>query len=341
MTSAERIFAALEGRAPDRVPAMELAVDEKVMRKLGFVDYFEMVDGLDLDAVIVNQATDPHGVVEWTDRGKKIFRDMWGVVKRMTEEFLPYPLEGPIKSPEDLSHYAPPDPKDNPLLKAIPGVVRRYKGRRAIVLSGRAVFADSWYLRGLENLLMDYITDPDLVRRIGRMVMDYNKELHRLAIRAGVDVIVLGDDYAHKTGPIMSPAHFREFILPGLREVVANIKREGAYCIKHTDGNIWEIIEPIVETGIDGLGPLEPMAGMDLGEVKKRFGDRICVVGNVDVDLLSRGSVDEVRRATRDLIERVSPGGGHILSSGNSISSSVHPENFRAMLETAREFGTY
>lgn len=124
------------------------------------------------------------------------------------------------------------------------------------------------------------------------MVVEYNRELHRLAIAEGADLIVLGDDYAHKTGTIMSPAHFREFVLPGLAEVVQNIKSHGAYCVKHTDGNIWAILDDIVNTGIDGLGPLEP-------------------------------------------------GGGHILSSGNSITSAVQPENFRAMVETAHEHGRY
>jgi uroporphyrinogen decarboxylase len=70
-------------------------------------------------------------------------------------------------------------------------------------------------------------------------------------------------------------------------------------------------------------------------------GDRVCVVGNLDVDLLCRGSAEQVRQSTRDLIHRVSPGGGHILSSGNSITSAVQPENFRVMVETAREFGRY
>jgi uroporphyrinogen decarboxylase len=80
---------------------------------------------------------------------------------------------------------------------------------------------------------------------------------------------------------------------------------------------------------------------MDLAEVKRRFGDRLCVVGNVDVDLLSRGSETDVRKVVASLTSEVSPGGGYILSSCNTISSSVRPENYRAMLETARELGVY
>ena len=137
----------------------------------------------------------------------------------------------------------------------------------------------------------------------------------------------------------MSPEHFRRFVLPSLRKAVASVKALGAACIKHTDGNIWPIIDDIVETGVDALGPLEPGAGMILSEVKRRFGDRVAVVGNVDVDLLSRGSPEEVVAAVSSLIRDVSAGGGHILSSGNTIAASVRPENYRAMVETARSQG--
>ena len=99
-------------------------------------------------------------------------------------------------------------------------------------------------------------------------------------------------------------------------------------------------MDDIVATGIDGTGPLEPGADMDLAEVKRRY-PNLTVMGNVDVDLLSRVTEEEVRAATLDLIRRVSPSGRHILSSGNSISSSVKPENLKMMVETAREHGAY
>ena len=154
----------------------------------------------------------------------------------------------------------------------------------------------------------------------------------------GVDCIVLGDDYAHKKGPLIAPQLFREHIAPSLTRIVGNIKAHGAYCVKHTDGNIWEIVDDIVAAGIDALGPLEPAAEMDLSKVKDRYGDAVCVVGNVDVDLLSRGNPQQVEAVTRALMEGVSSRGGHILSSGNSITSSVRPENFMAMIRAGRSY---
>lgn len=334
MTPKDRIFTALEGGRPDRLPIMEMAIDWKVMRGLGYSNYFAMIDGLDLDAVAVNQALYLLGFRRWTTKVVKTYTDEWGVKRRFTEELLPFPVAHPVRTLDDLESFRPPDPAKSPLLKAI-RLTKKRCPNRAIVMLSRAVFAASWYLIGLENLLVSYITDPSFARAVARMTIDYHKQLCELAVHAGVDVVILTDDYAHKTGTLMSPHQFEEFVLPGFIEVVTAVKNAGGYCVKHTDGNIWEILEPIAESGIDGLGPLEPAAGMDLMEVRKRTG-KLCLVGNIDVDLLSRGGTEDVIGETKKLIQTVSIDGGHILSSGNTITSSVSPKNFKTMIETAR-----
>jgi uroporphyrinogen decarboxylase len=136
----------------------------------------------------------------------------------------------------------------------------------------------------------------------------------------------------------MSPRHFREFILPGLARCVDAAHAAGAYVVKHSDGNIMQVLDMIVETGIDALNPLEPAAGMDIGLLKERYGKRIALIGNIDCGyVLSQAPVEAVRRVTRETIRKAAPGGGFCLSSSNSIHSSVRPENYMAMIETWRE----
>ncbi len=341
MNSKQRIVSALERKEPDRIPIMELSIHPNTIFSIcRNGSYFDFVEQADLDAVVISQVSDP-GSIKWIDKEKGIFQDHWGVIKRFTGEDTPYPLKGPIKSERDLRSYTPPDPHDESILSDLPSIIERFKNRKAIMCIGPTIFANSFYLRGMENLLMDYILRPHLAKNLAQMSMEYYLEFHKRLIRAGVDVIVLGDDYAYKTGPLMSPSQFKEFVYPYLKKIVANIHKQGAYCIKHTDGNIWQIIDMIVDTDIDGIGPLEPAAGMDLGKVKKKYGHRVCVIGNIDLGLLSRATIDEVIEETKRCIMRVSPGGGHILSSGNSISSSVKPENFIAMIKTAKIYGKY
>jgi len=146
----------------------------------------------------------------------------------------------------------------------------------------------------------------------------------------------------HNFAPLMSPAHFAEFIAPRLRRMVEVVHEEGALCIKHTDGNLWPILEMIVDAGPDAINPLEPVAGMDIGQVKKQYGARACLVGNIDCgELLSHGTVEQVEEAVRQCIAAAAPGGGFMLSSSNSIHSSVRPENYLAMVRAGQRYGKY
>jgi uroporphyrinogen decarboxylase len=141
---------------------------------------------------------------------------------------------------------------------------------------------------------------------------------------------------------MMSPAHFDEFIQPYLAEIVKVTHDAGAPFVKHTDGNIWPIFDSMIEAGIDAIDPLEPIAHMDIGEVKEAYGDRVALCGNVDCgELLSRGTPEQVVEAVKETIAKASPGGGHILASSNSIHPAVRPQNYRAMIDTALQFGQY
>jgi uroporphyrinogen decarboxylase len=120
------------------------------------------------------------------------------------------------------------------------------------------------------------------------------------------------------------------------------IHEEGALCVKHTDGNIYSIMQDIANTGADGLNPIEPVAGMDLATTKRLVGDRMALVGNVDcAHLLPHGTVEQVWETVRQCIADAAPGGGFLLSSSNSIHSSVNPKNLVAMVEACLAMGKY
>jgi uroporphyrinogen decarboxylase len=140
----------------------------------------------------------------------------------------------------------------------------------------------------------------------------------------------------------MSVKQFEAFVLPYLKRVVQTAKRLGVPFIKHTDGNLWLIIDMIVDSGIDALDPIEPIAGMDIGKVKRKYGGRIAVIGNVDCSyVLPLGSEKEVEDAVKETIAKASPGGGHVMASSNSIHPAVKPSNYMLMIELAKKYGTY
>lgn len=356
MNSFDRFMTALLRRGePDRVPVWELIVNEPTLSAVGARSLEDLAEMDHLDGITIFEdmgmqllGSNQESEVVWRGRTivqgtQQIVRDEWGIIWGITEFGIPYPIEGPISDREDLKNYTPPDPDASHRLRSLREAVKRFKGRKAIVFLTHDGFEFPHYLRGgMENLLMDYVDDPELAHALAEMVIDYKIRLMRRAIREGADAVVSGDDYATTRGPIMSPAHFRSFVLPYLKRSIDAAHEMGVPFIKHTDGNIWTLMDMMVDAGIDAIDPIEPLAGMDIGEVKARYGDRIAVIGNVDCTIvLTRGTPQEVEEAVKETIAKASPGGGHILASSNSIHPAVKPENYITMVATAQKFGVY
>ena len=333
MNSRERVFRALSGETPARVPLVEFVIDEKVRRAAmpAARDTADFMDRAGYDCVGCGARFER--VEEHADG---TYVDEWGVRYLSGPEAVAHPLEGPIRTTEEARSWIPPDPGAPHRLAALRDLVARYRGRRAICFHHRAAFMWSAYLTGLDRLLLDFLADPSFAEYVLDKVLDVNMQIVRLAVRAGAEVIILGDDYAHNHGPMMSPAAFDRFLAPRLRRMIEAVHEEGAFCIKHSDGNIYPILDAIAATGPDGLNPIEPAAGMSLAETRRRVGPELCLVGNIDCGtLLCSGTPEEVRAAVRQAVAEGSAGGPFMLSSSNSIHSSVRPENLLAMVDEA------
>jgi len=337
MNSVQRVFAALDLEQPDRVPTFDFVIDHKVIEAIcPGSSYHDFVERFDLDAVVT--LPDYTRVEIDTD----VYRDEWGVVKKVTGEETACPIATVIKCEKDIQSYTPPDPLADHRLVSLKKAVARFKGKKAIVINLHDVFSIPRYLRGYSEILMDFVLNPRIVRALVDLSVDYNIELARRASAIGAEIVVTSDDIASNHGLVMSPAHFREFLLPGMKRVFKAFREAGLYVIKHTDGNITPILDMLIDAGIDAINPIDPVAGMDIGEVKKRYSNKVCLMGNVDcAGVLVYGSQQEVVEAVKDCIKRASPGGGHIISSSNSIHSGVKPENYSTMLEAIQQYGGY
>jgi uroporphyrinogen decarboxylase len=193
-----------------------------------------------------------------------------------------------------------------------------------------------------DTFLIKMIEEPEIIKTLIKMSVDINLKMAEQAAKRGVKVIYTGDDFAYKSGPIMSPVQFRDIFYPELKRVVSGFKELGLYVIKHTDGNLMPIIDMIIDSGFDCLDPIDPIAGMDLKQMKSEYGKKICLKGNVDCsDTLSFKSVSETIEETKRCLEIGMPDGGYILSSSNSIHSAVKPENYKALIDTVKQYGKY
>jgi uroporphyrinogen decarboxylase len=337
LTSAERVMRVLRREEPDRVPHFEWIIDRKVREAICpgcTMEEFTVRMGLDAILTAPDFRKEQVGPNRW--------RNEWGVVTGKTTEEHGYPVDGPIRTMDDLRRYEPPDPHAPGRYASVERLVRKYKGKLAVGVHLNDVFSLPRYLMGFENALVALATDPPLMRELVELSVRVNLEMASEVARRGADFVFTGDDYAATTGPFMSPAMFREYLAEPLKRVVAGFHEQGLPIIKHTDGDIRPILGMILDAGIDCLDPIDPVAGLDIGEMKRKCGDRVALKGNVDcAHTLTFGTERQVVDETKDVLRRATEGGGLILSSSNSIHSAVKPGNYLAMWNALRMYGGY
>jgi len=337
MTSAERVMRVLRREEPDRIPHFEWIIDRRVRRAIcPGCSMEEFTVRMGLDAILTAPDINKEQI------GPKRYRNEWGAISEDTGEEHTFPIEGPIHTLEDLRNYEPPDPHAPGRYDSLERVVKTYKGKLAIGVHLNDVFSIPRYLTGFERLLMAVVEEPELVRGLVDLSVEVNLEMAKEVARRGADFVFTGDDYASTERPFMSPKAFRELFYPGLKRVMNGFRECGLPVIKHTDGAIMPLLDLILDSGIDCLDPIDPIAGMDIEAIKRDYGDRIALKGNVDcAHTLTFGSEKQVVEETKAVIRKAAHGGGLILSSSNSIHSAVKPGNYLAMWNALRMYGKY
>lgn len=164
----------------------------------------------------------------------------------------------------------------------------------------------------------------------------YHQQQHGL-----LDGYALCSDYCFNSGPFMRPEQFNEFVYPYLKQLIAGYRELGFYTIKHTDGNIMPIIEQLVDANPHALHSLDPQGGVDIAELKRLYGDRVCLIGNVNSGLLDTGTREDIIESTRYALQHGMPGGGYIFSSSNCVYSGMPLSSYELMLDVWRREGNY
>ena len=242
---------------------------------------------------------------------------------------------GVIQSMDDLERYVFPRREEIGY--------ERFDAVRALLPAGMGVcgqygdiFTMTWEMMGFENFSMAVYEQPELVgelnNRVGEIVVGM---FERMTAHPAVDILWYSDDIAYASGLMVSPALLRKYFFPWLKAIGDLARAVGKPFIYHTDGVLWDVMEDIIACGVDALHPIEPKA-MAIAGVKRRYGDRLCLIGHVDVDLLSRGTTDEVREQVRRNIREAGFDGGYCAGSGNSIPEYVTFDNYVAMLDEVR-----
>ncbi|OGO79687.1 MAG: hypothetical protein A2Y21_04890 [Clostridiales bacterium GWC2_40_7] len=183
--------------------------------------------------------------------------------------------------------------------------------------------------------------DPDEVKERAEKRALAAIRKNRSLQESGVDCLILCSDYCYNSGPFLSPDMFAEFIQPYLYRIIDAAKRDGLYTIKHTDGNIMPILDQLVECKPHALHSLDPMAGVDIKEVKRLVGDKVCLCGNVHCAALQTGTDEEVIASAEYCLTHAKPGGGYIFCTSNVPFKGMNPDRYRMILDVWKRMRNY
>jgi uroporphyrinogen decarboxylase len=235
-----------------------------------------------------------------------------------------------------------PNPSDeDEVLRQLDAVRAREQTPHCTILHGDATIGipDG---DGMARLAYRLIDDPaGLQAESDRNVDRRLTTARRFAAHGGLDGWALCSDYCFNTGPFLSPDQFAEFVHPYLKRLIAGYREMGFHTIKHTDGNIMPIIELLVDANPHALHSLDPQGGVDIAEVKRLYGDRICLIGNVNCGLMQTGTDAEVIASARYALEHGMPGGGYIFSTSNCVFTGLDLRRYELILDVWRRYGNY
>ena len=340
----ERYMTALHCEEPDRVPLGDWHVD--TLSKEGFLgkkvetlaDQLEFWRAAGFDYVtsssgILEPVQAPEGM---TIEGDEV-RTQYGTRKR---EWA-HEHDGTITNWEQFEKYPFPTADEFDLSKWDFFDKNLPSGMKAVLLLGK-VYTTVWMYMGAERFFNALEGDKELITALFDKVGSTQYEtLLRVIEHPCVGAVVNPDDIAHNTGLLVHPKYLRQYVFPWYKKMADACRDKGVGFILHSDGNCMEMMDDIVECGFQGFHPIQPNA-MDIVEVKKRWGDKLCLQGNINLDsTLTLGAPEDVRAEVYERIRTIGPGGGYMVASSNSVTDYVPIPNMKAMFDATFEFGKY
>lgn len=380
MNSFERMWAALNLEEPDRIPLFTPGIDgnlsDEILGKKGRStfevveelaaenpDWIEMVNEIigELEVNVFSKAAIAAaqlgfdvigaGYIPFVIEGMEEMTDIFGKmhkIKNINGNIYPDYYGGSVKDRKDWEAFPKPDfgkiyKNAKKFYKGVERKCKKAKIEICIVAQNSlaSIFPPVWQGMGMAHFARALKNDPKLVQER----FDYTTEcvltMFQAYKDAGAKVFMEGGDIAFRSGPMINPKYFDKYLLPSYREVADAIHEWGGKYILHTDGDITNMLDFIIDSGFDALQCLE-LPLVDPYFVKKKVGDKLCLIGNIDTKhiLTKKSTKKEVEEAVKDAIKALGHGGGFMISSSN-FHPEISAERLKWMIEFTLKYGEY
>ena len=342
MTPCERVLTALRRETPDHIPWIEGIVNNGIASAVCGepinVDWSVAPDGFPTmpGDQLAEEQKKVNRVLGKANIQFSAFAPIFATKMEKAEDGSPVLVgDGLIKTREDFDRlFKLPSPGDASFVENARKLVASRDEYCACACIRLGIGATLLSM-GIEAFSYAMVDDPELIRDVHCGYADWTAEVVPILEEVGFDVVWAFDDVAFNSGPVFSPAFYQEHILPKEREVASGFTKP---FISHSDGDMSPLLDAWLELGQDAIHPIQPDV-MDINVVKDEYGDRVAIVGNIFMNDLVDKTPADIDEQVRTRIEEIGKGGGYIVSSSNSLTDDMKPENVFAMRDAIQKYG--